>query len=934
MVDVRGLVTVPAHREWQIKTERCNMCPVSTPKMVLDLEWSLRNSIQQTLILENENYNLLFEKHPKLEIKCNVPLVDDPLEFALRGRTTLGVFATVGDWKTPVYPILFQGKMFQIIFNARIGTITKEVWDSFRQSQLDCLFCGGAKGNDNIIWPSIFLLKGKLYTVGNLAWANFNRVIDTAKLGGPIMYTRNETLSLENCTFLHEFKPFADLLKKTIGNKRVFNSSLISKMFYQCVVDLHKHISVVDKTRLDFRVRNFLRRQCTILNTGILDSVIGKRTNFLASLKENRHFDQFRTGRFKNITKIDYTLICKLFNLDIMVSRYAKKIPIEFCDADLGFICPVSTSEQNPGLMNLEIVIGTFISCEEDVVPGGDRQIVEILQTSTRLGGGVRFELVTEPTEIILPNPENPGRIVIINNSIYKDINSIFKCSDMARWIEKLRQVLKLKFRCIEVYAISETLYVIYSYTNTLFRYMSNGLAYSAMELALDSVVQRRLENDNLHGPSCATIPFINCNKSSRNTFIVHSTRQTIGYNMSSKYDFLTHRIDLLSKEAPICELPFWLQRVNVLMIPQPYNVADSFILSSRSVIEKDLFTFKHTYIANVLIRTLSCNDTIFARAMVDRYPNIKPGMVFMKFTNTKNLTIINVGKHLSLVDDPDSKSITNIIWNPNVHFIDKGVQVDLIETTVCFYKLENQLSYSFKIVFLERPKVGSKVVINCQKGIIGRIYEQNELPELIDIETGQEFTNEIDIVQSPMSIKRLAFNFLYSSSEDENVYLKDCFDHTTAKKLRLLESRKDYFIKNKSTGEFYLDLSGKKSKAIVYTAFAMYMWKQSPSTVLHSAELGKTSTNELTTQPECRNVKYSNSNSHAFGLSESERETLGCLGSNSVIESLYDMSDPEFMTLDGIVNPLSESTKRVLDMLYLNNLNFNFNFSDQSVYD
>lgn len=907
MVDVCGFQN-SANREWCLKTQPCRVCQSKKNSIVANLEWSLRNSLTNILVCEVDMFTSLFEKFPDLVLYSNHDSANysDPLRFSLVCKETFGVYAIVHDHKTPVYPILVGGKMYTLILNNN-SVITKSIWSSEEWSGLDCIFCSLKN-----VWPTTFIVKGKYFSIGLLAWTNYLRV-NSNKKHGLVMYTKGNVYTPSNCPLLQKYVRLSDNLRQNIGNKRIFHGGYVFvKLLENCLSDLYRICnSLSSKPLVVNKMRKYIRQNNINLNTGVIDSVIGKRTKFIYHTKSGNSIQSgiqniTRTGRFKEIIKIDYILICKLFQLENMTSLYAKKIPIDYHDSDTGFICPIATSEHYPGILNLEPVIGIFISSISDCVP--DDVIEKYLSTVTT--DLQLYDFMDCQTDWYL----------IINQKIY--VHAPLDGQTLQEWVIFLRKELKRKYMCIEIYPIDNNLYVIHSLENTMYKFMPDGLAYTAMELSTLNTFE---DMTNILGPTCALIPFISCNKSTRNTFMVHALRQAAGKNIlrEGEFECISHTVDLKNPKAMVEGIPFWTEEANILILPEPFNIEDAFVVSKDSV-EKGLFNTEHTQVITIIFDIIQNNST---RNLITAIPcEIRKQLALFKYAKT-GAAVISSNKNLLLECDPDDNSINRALWLPNSCSIpDRGVKI------VKFVRAQHDSKefYHYTIRYTEKPTLGSKIVVldGCNKGIISNFLSKDDLPELID-QSGRAIDIDIDIIQNPTSIKRLALNFLYTGEE---VYLNDSFKHTVNEKIKLLQQKPDYLVRNKKTKVLYHDSEGRPVRAILYRAFVLYMWKQTPSSFLHSAELNITPINNLTGQPECRNNREYNKNCHAFGFTEMEREVLIGLGANSLLESLHSCSDPGNMTVteeDGstVQFPLSVSTRRALDMCFLNGINFNFNF-------
>ena len=729
----------------------------------------------------------------------------------------------------------------------------------------------------------------------------------------------NITINESNFPILKDFFNIKTLLKTSIGNRKIFHGGYIfTELLKQTMADVKK-ISTL--TKRNVFVKQINKTQTKRINTGAIDAVIGRNTIFnmidCQDFNSNNKFYGNNVGRYKVITKLDMTAFSKALQLDTLTTLYSKKLPVDFKIEDLGFIDMISSSENSPGISCLETVIGTFISSVNDCMP--QHEIENVLGKYVNLVETRGNDMINLKT----------CWYVIINQSIFRhEINSNFLF--IHKWIYFLRKLLKNLVPCIEVYHVSERLYIIYSLPLTIYKILPDGMAYSAMEVSSsENILIDIVSKDcNLHGPTALLIFNLNSNHLIRNTMISHAIKQCVSGLISSP--FLKNETTLLQRNRYqlIKGVPFYCTKANVLILPLEYNIEDSCVMNAKAVFKKKLFTVDHR-----LTLTLHLENVSLARVLINKFPiKIKPNLVLFKFNYA---IIVHVGKHLSVIPDPFDNNIMNLIWTPNTDLINnKSVFLHGIELNfnVNFY-CDVSISYE------QDASCGTKIFIlnGAQKSVVGHILKNNQMPRLHNTMSLEDVANiDIDIIQHPFSLKRLGFNFLFTP-EISAIY-NECFQYTAYDKLKVLESKKDFYVSDPVTNRFYVaGKDGLPIKALLYEGYIVIMGKQNPYSLIHSAEVNSTPINALTGQPEVRYQKYSNKNNHAFGLSESEREILLALGVNSFVEEMYDLSDSKNITLennkgDKVCVPLSTSAARVLDMLSLSGTNVDFSIKDVEV--
>lgn len=889
MVDVRGLKLF----KWRL-VER--PCTCSHNETVSNFEWNVRESLARTLKTELEQFDDIFEYIPSLVFYPTCKSIN----FSVTNRETMGVYTKYFGHQLFNCPVLVGSKMFSLL--KQHNEIDYKLWkDTKWEGSLKCLLCGYS----NEAKPATFFIKGKCYTLGQLAWTNYDKIVYLKKTGGITLFGKNPniTLTAENCPILNDFNNIKHLLATSIGNRKIFHGGYIfTEMLKQTLFDVQK---VVKLKKRKLFINQINKTQTKRINTGAVDSVIGRNTIFNmqdsldTSPGTNHRFYNSNIGRYKALSKLDITTYSKTLQLDIMTTMYSKKISIDFKVEDLGFVDITSSSENSPGISGLESVLGTFISSGQDCMP--HEKIEDLLGKYVNL-------------EPICVDISNDWWYVIINHKIFKHHP---KKVSTEEWSEYLRNIFKSLYPCVEVYHITSRLYSVYSYPLTMFKIMANGFAYSSIEVARSEklLIDIVSEDYNLHGPTSLLIFNLNTNNLVRNTMITHAIKQCVSGLTS--WPFIRNERLLLkeNRHQLISGVPFYCIKANTLILPLEHNVEDSCVVNSNSIYKKKLFTTK-----NIVTVTLHLQHVSIIQVLIKQYPVLlKPNLVLLKF---KSDEIVHLGKYLTTTTDPLNKEILNLIWTPNPDLIKtKNVYLTGIELN---YDSNNNLYCDINIVYDQDGCLGTKIFIlnGAQKSVIGHILNEKYVPKLhnsLSLEDVADY--DVDIIQHPFSLKRLAFNFLFTP--EISALYNECFQYTPYDKLKVLENKRDFFVSDPVTKRFYVDSDGSPIKAILYEAYVVIMGKQNPYALIHSAEADSTPTSALTGQPEVSYQKYSNKNNHAFGLSECEREVLVALGPNNFIEQMYDLSDSTNITLENnmgekVCVPLSTSAARAIDMLAL----------------
>lgn len=899
MVDVKGLQLF----RWRLVDDPCGC---SGNKTVSNFEWNIRESLTRVLKTENEQFDGIFNKFPNLVF---YPLTKS-INCAINKRETIGVYTVFYGHQLFNCPVLIGSKMFYLLIN--YNQIDFKLWSTYCwKDSLKCLLCG----YNNEAKPTTFFIKGKCYTLGLLAWTNYEKIVYLKKKRGITFFKKNPNsiITAEDLPILNDFNCIKHLLGTCIGNRKIFHGGYtFTEMLKQTLIDI-QHVLKLPKKNLIIKQIN--KTQTKRINVGAIDAIIGRNTVFnlhdcLDSSNVNPKFYGNNIGRYKVLSKLDITTYSKTLQLDILTTLYSKKIPIDFKMEDLGFIDIISSSENCPGISGLESVIGTFISSEKDCMPKEDIEC--FLSEYVELNMNLTDDL-----------PSCNWWYVIINQSIYKHSP---RNIPIEQWVNFLRRELKSKYPCVEIYHVSHRLYTIYSLPLTMYKILPDGYAYSAMEVSQSKTLLMDMisEDCNLHGPTSLLIFNLNSNNLTRNTMITHAIKQCV--SGVSAWPLLKNERLLLerNKHQLIKGVPFYCVKANILILPLEYNIEDSCVLNSNSIYKKKLFTTN-----NKVTVTLHLQYVSLVRVLVNQFPIImKPNLVLLKFKSDK---VIHLGKHLSTSPDPLNKAVMNLIWSPNPDLIQtKGVY--LIGIQLNYDNAHVNLYCDISVSYEQNGCLGTKIFIlnGAQKSVIGHILKTEHMPKLhntLSIDDIAEY--DIDIIQHPFSLKRLAFNFLFTP--EISALYNECFQYTPYDRLKVLESKKDFFVSDPVTNKFYVNgKDGKPIKAILYEGFVVIMGKQNPYSLIHSAEIDSTPKSVLTGQPEVSYQKYSNKNNHAFGLSESEREVLLALGANGFIEEMYDLSDSTNVVLENNVGervsiPFSTSAARVLDTLSLVGLDMKF---------
>lgn len=905
MVDISGLKLF----KWRLVEKPCNC---SCNETVSNFEWNIRESLLRILRVEREQFDSIFKSFPSVVFIRGCKSID----CSINKRETMGVIAKYFDQQLFNCPVLVGGKMFFLL--TQNDYIDSKLWNDYKwEDSLKCLLCG----YNNKAKPTTFFIKGKCYTLGQLAWTNYEKIVCLKKRGGITLFKKKPNLivSVKSCPILNDFNNIRHLLASSIGNRKIFHGGFIFTEMLKQTLSVVQSVFQLPKNKLFINQIN--KTQTKRINTGTIDAVIGRNTvfNMQDSLQDstmgtNSKFYNSNIGRYKTLSKLDITTYSKTLQLDILTTMYSKKISIDFKIEDLGFIDITSSSENSPGISGLESVLGTFISSKKDCMPHDEIE--------TCLSRYVDLKLLSfDNYSGWCLNNSSSWWYVIINQNIYTHLP---KCNSIKEWSDNLRKILKSIYPCVEVYHISNRLYTIYSLPLTMYKILPDGFAYSAMEVAQSEKLFMDIisEDCNLHGPTSLLIFNINCNNLVRNTMIAHAIKQCV--SGLSAWPFIKNERLLLKKNAYqlIKGVPFYCLKANILILPLEHNIEDSCVVSANTIYKKNLFTTN-----NKVTVTLHLQKVSIVKILIKKLPTlIKPNMVLLKFKSDK---ISHLGKYLSTVSDPLNKEITNLIWTPNPDLI-KTKNVYLNEIQLNYDSFDN-LYCDITISYNQYGCLGTKIFIlnGAQKSVIGHILDEDHMPILHNSLSMNDIVHhDIDIIQHPFSLKRLAFNFLFTP--EISALYNECFNYTPYDKLKVLESKRDYFVSDPIFKSFYVDTDGNPIKAILYEGFVVIMGKQNPHALIHSAEAESTPISILTGQPEVSYQKYSNKNNHAFGLSESEREVLVALGLNSFIEEMYDLSDSTNITLENNVGdtmciPFSTSAARVLDMLSLVGVDIKF---------
>lgn len=891
MVDVEGLQKFKRRL-----TDQCTVCPVEE---VRNVEWLLRESLSKILKVENEQFSSIFEEYPDLKF---YPTVND-IEKAIHSRETFGVTTNFKSYKLFTCPVLLGGKMYQLITSG-CEYVDKDSWDLTNWSAPPCLFC-----NSNLTITCV-IVRGRIYTLSQLAWTDYNRVVYIKKEGF-LLYRKKPLTQMKEYEYpiLQDFKGMTESLSTCFGNKKMFHAGFIfTSMLKQTISDINK---LFDKPKKNVLIRQLIKIQRKRINTGAVDCIIGKNTlfNFPESNKSilSKTYNMNNVGRYKVINKIDYTTVCKSLQIDTLTTKYSKKIAIDLQKADIGFICLVASSEQSPGTTSLETALGCIISSENDCIPV--HTLLYELNKRT-----IDLKEIRVKTDCDLKDKR--WLYVIVNQSLYKHTLILSKSSDFIHWILKLRQDLKAISPFVEVYPVSERLYCIYSLHLTLYKIFHDGLPYSAMETT-DLFIEMISENYNYHGGSALLIPNLNCNNLVRNTMIIHSIKNCISGHTDSK---LKNEVYLLNKYELIKGVPFYCIKGNILIFPMEFNIEDAVMVNAES---RELFSICHK-----MTLPLQLENPHFIKILIETFPvGIKPFMVIAKFTCDR---IVHIGKHLSTSTDPFNKDVTNLIFTPNPDLI-KEKDLILNEARIT-QSNENQIYIDFQINYIQEVVPGTKVFVfnGAQKSVIGCIVPKENIPILHNSPNLEDISNiNVDLIQNPYSLKRLSMNFLYTPEHFK--FFNDCFSVSAIDRLNVLLGKKDYYVSDPKTGRFYVDIYGSPVKAILYEGYIGIM-RQNPYALIHSADIDNTSINTITGQPEVRYQQSQNNNfnSHPYGIGDTERDVATGLSINHFIEERYDLSDACPVVLENsdhekVCVPGSKSLKRVLDNLALTGVEFDF---------
>ena len=161
MVDVQGLERF----KWRL-TEKtpCTLC-MSHNVVVLNAEWCMRESLTRILKNETEQFDDIFETFKDIIFYATTKNVMS----AINKRETLGVYTIFLGYELFQCPVLVGSKMFSLI--TKFSEVNYNTWKSHSWHPLKYLFCDC--DNRNQIKPTLFIVRGKIYTLGQLACKNY-----------------------------------------------------------------------------------------------------------------------------------------------------------------------------------------------------------------------------------------------------------------------------------------------------------------------------------------------------------------------------------------------------------------------------------------------------------------------------------------------------------------------------------------------------------------------------------------------------------------------------------------------------------------------------------------------------------------------------------------------------------------------------------------
>ena len=907
MVDVEGLRKF----NWRLVDTGCSCAS----EVVNNFEWNVRETLSRILLHENIQYESIFEEFPDLVFHS----VSSNIQSAVDNRMTFGVYTVFKGHELFHCPVLMGSKMFQIIEERGRAPVDINTWKEYIWKVPRCLLCCKTE-----YVLTMFIVKGRLYNLGSLAWTNYERVIWTRKQNGIVLFRKqpNAMLTEGTCPLIKDFVGMKNLLTNCIGNKKLASGGYIfPQLFRQTIRAIMR---VCESKRGRVYVKAIINETRKNVHTGRVDSVIGQATAFnfhngykTGGVNSEKHYNVNNVGRYKVLNKLDATATTRAFQLDTLTKLYSKKIKNDLRKEDIGFLDLVTTSESAPGITGLELVLGTFISSPNDVMSFDD--------LVTTIGRAVGDNLIRCSDN---ENGEAPHYYyVIINQTLFKHVKLE---TNLDEWVATIRPILKNIRPCVEVYKISERLYYVLSIPQTIFKIYKDGYVYSAMEVATSSTMYNEIlqSNVNIHGPSAVFVFNLNSNHLVRNATIINAVRQCVT-GMSS--GLLKNETIMLKGQPMVGGIPFYCIKANVLVLPMEYNVEDACVLNAKSVFDKNLFT-----ILNKVTTTVQLEGGVeFTRPLIVKFPTtLRAGIALLKY---KCENTVRIGKHLNVKTDvlEGDNDIMVVTWNPNNDLIGGGV-VCLESIRIHKQDGESFCYCDFQVSYYQRATLGTKLFIlnGGQKMVVGKILRGDRMPRLYNSPSISDpaMGVDVDIVQHPFSLKRLSFNFLYTP--DICALYNECFDTTPEQKLHvLLNKRMDYYVNDPTTNRFYVDEAGWPIKALLYQAFVVLMNNNNPHNLLHKAD-ENTTRNEMTNQPQVNYQRFHTTNNNCYGLTDAERDVLVGLGLNSFIELMGDLSDSSFCVLENSVGervcvPMPHSATRVMDMLRLAGINIGFSVKD-----
>ena len=856
-MDISGYFNAD-HRQWQYPGGQCQPCKKCPAGYHRDLEVILRQILTNKLIIEKDNFDTVFENYPNITFcSQSPPHFENEIDFIryhLEQKLVLGVYVSLPKASTHhfVLPVMKGGKMWQMLLRG-YRHINIEIWQNFKEEQfLECLICLNYPFD---VYPCNFIVNENVYTIKSILWPDYRRPHRNKKTNEIVSYVASVKIEWPPSIA----RAFRDEKINHAGNMSVYTTGDI---FYRMLTLLLKKTA----NKPPSLIQSLFKSKGMALRRGEIDEAI-TQTRRLHKNDETLNKNKNKVGRFhKNVASNSFINICTAAcGLQKVLPKDSKTVePRMITDSEIGFIDLLFTPDTSQRC-------GTLLESTPDLIISTRSMICEVHLHLATLFPSLRED------------EESGGIRIILNHSrVYT-----FSEEEDEQLYVKTSYYLKCRIPCVELLRHNSRLWSCTSLSRSWYKINpNNGLLYTPKELdfsvdnddeyPLHLAWWRNRTNNNIFGPSLASIPRPNSSHLPRVSYGVCSSRHYAGIPDN------THSVGEIHQKMVLKSYYTFRERSSDIF-PTPAQYVHVCVANWNN--PEDGITVK----ASSLQRGLFCGESFETITVI--FPEMGRG-TFEPLIEPR--TLLRKGMILGRIlgNGLEVSDIRNYTFKGDlqchhrkedeIFLIWTGKEEERVEDRRRLKRYHYSMAYREKYSYHYRcvsmhwepivatnqqrfrlvtcsnfvPSLGDKLQTpTSQKGVISYIIENDADVPFVNIYTKEKekwvLTSVLpDIIINPHFIKRQTCDLFTQmgreTTQKKNCFMNDCFYFDIKDTRICLEMGQSY-----ATGRLYNPYTGRPYEAAsLFRACYVCVTNHRASAVLHASKSEEVRLSELSGAP------------------------------------------------------------------------------------